>query len=142
MKGFVSRNGRILKKGQLVGVHWNSHKEVYSIVEFKSRNTAGLVIGYASSVTLINCTVKIDSSKQKTVREKNRKDRHAFIVGYVEDINQKKELTKKIYYNPYKVDSFVDKDLFEKGEVKPLSRLKRVHMNSNFQNNKPYVTYE
>jgi len=142
MYDFISRNGRILEKGQLVGIHWNSHKNVYSIVEFKSRNTAGLVIGYAMSVTLLNCTVKIDKSKQKTVREKNRKDRHAFIVGYVEDINQKEELTNKIYYNPYRVESFVDKDLFEKGELKYLSRLKRVHMNYNFQSNKPEVTYD
>jgi len=142
MYDLISRNGRILEKGQLVGVHWNSHKNVYSIVEFKSRNTAGLVIGYAMSVTLLNCTFKIDRSKQKAVREKNRKDRHAFIVGYIEDINQKKELSNKIYYNPYKVDSFVDKDLFEKGEIKYLSRIKRVHMNSDFQNNKPDVTYE
>jgi len=142
MYDFISRNGRILEKGQLVGVHWNSHKNVYSIVEFKSRNTAGFVIGYAMSVTLLNCTVKIAGSKQKTVREKNRKDRHAFIVGYVEGINQKEELNNKMYYNPYKVDSFVDKELFEIGEIKYLSRLKRVHMNSDFQNNKPDVTYE
>ena len=80
MYDFISRNGRILEKGQLVGVHWNSHKNVYSIVEFKSRNTAGLVNGYAMSVTLFNCTVKIDKSKQKTVREKT--GMHSLLVTW------------------------------------------------------------
>lgn len=141
MKGFISRKGRVVVKGQLVGVHWNSHQNVFSVVEFKSRRTAGKVLGYVDRITLTDCTVKIDKSKQKSVRENNRKDRHAFIVGYVQDIGVVQKFENGIYYNPYKLDSFVDAIKFSCGNVEYIEQMERVNLDYDFQNNRPNVTY-
>ena len=109
---FRPRHDRTIEKGQLVGVHWNSHQSCWSIVAFKSRKAVGLVIGYADDVTLENVTFHIDKAKQKSVREKGTKDRHAFLVGNLVDFNSK-QLEKNIYYNPFKLDNFVDSETRE-----------------------------
>lgn len=126
---FESRLGRTVEKNTLVGVHWNAHRSCWSIVQMKSRNTIGLVIGYADNLTLTDCTVKIDKSKQKNVRDSGVKDRHAFIVGRFENFNVEAP-EKKLYYNPHKLDSFVDAEQFECGNVEYLAHMDRVNFDS------------
>lgn len=89
---FQSRLNRTIEEGDLVGVHWNKHKNVWSIVEMKSRKGVGLVKGYADEITLEDVTFHIDKAKQKGVRESGTKDRHAFVVGKVVSLRANKSL--------------------------------------------------
>jgi hypothetical protein len=141
VKKFESRQGRTIDNHTLVGVHWNAHKKIFSIVSMKSRNSVGLVLGYANQVTLRDCTTKIDKSKQKKVIESGVKDRHAFIVGYIENLEVER-LEKNIYYSPKKVSDFVDAEkLFKCGEKKFIEHVDRVNLDFDHENNHPVVTY-
>lgn len=138
---FTSRMGREIDQEKLVGVHWNAHKKVWSIVQMKSRHTTGLVLGYASQVTLRDVTTHIDNSKQKTVIATGKKDRHAFMVGYLENLSYE-ALEKNIYYSPKQVKDFVDAETFFKcGEVNYIDNVERVSMDFNFEKNHPVVKY-
>lgn len=141
MEGFTPRLDREIQLGQLVGIHWNSHQNVYSVVEFKSRKMVGKVLGYVDRITLADCTVKIDISKQISVRKLNRKDRHAFIVGCIESVGKKEKLPNGIYYNPYKLDSFVNAQEYLKQKHTYLDTMKKVNFDYNHQSGKPEVTY-
>jgi len=142
MKNFISRNGRELKQGQLVGVHWNSHKNIWSIVEFKTRKTVGLVLGYAEQVTLKNCTVKIDESKKRKALEKGQKDRHAFIVGEIVNCGKSEKLENSLYYKPSCLKSFVDaEEYFTLNRIDYVERMTAVNLDFDFDQNKPVVTY-
>jgi hypothetical protein len=106
-----------------------------------SRHSVGLVLGYAPQVTLQNVTTHIDKSKQKKVLESGKKDRHAFMVGYIESLDFE-TLDKNIYYSPRKVENFVDANVFfGSGEKKYIDHVKRVSMDYNFDKNHPVVKY-
>ncbi len=105
---FVPYKDRELKLGQLVAVHFNSHKDTYSIVNMNSANTLGHVLGYSNNITLTNCRFKIDKSKQQAVRDTGVKDRHAYVIGYVESLDFH-NLDKQLHYSPKFLDSFIDK---------------------------------
>lgn len=141
MQKFTPRMGRTIDKNTLVGVHWNAHKKIWSIVAFKSRKTVGLVLGYASQVTLRDVTTHIDKTKQKKVIDSNVKDRHAFMVGYIEDLVFE-DLEKNIYYKPQCVENFVDAESwFKGGEKKFIENVSRVSLDFNFDANRPVVKY-
>jgi hypothetical protein len=110
---FESREGKQLKKGMLVGIHFNSTRKDFSVVEMKSLRTVGKVIGYISKGILSNGYPLIMRSSQRIVRESKQKNRHAFLVGYWEGFKADSDsITGQVYYNPHKVDSFIDYDLF------------------------------
>lgn len=141
MERFTSRAGRTIDKNTLVGVHWNAHKKVWSIVAMKSRHGVGLVLGYASQVTLRDVTTHIDKSKQKKVIDSGKKDRHAFMVGYIEDLVFE-ALEKNVYYKPSCVADFVDAESwFKRKQEKFLDQVSRVSLNFNFTLNRPDVRY-
>ncbi len=108
---YISRSNRTINKGQLVAVHYNSHKKCFSVVSASSRHNVGIVLGYVNNIVLSDCTTHIDRAKQRSVRKTGVKDRHAFIVGNVVTTKCKnKDDMLDIYYNPYKLDNFVNKD--------------------------------
>ena len=144
--GFEPKDGRKLEKGMLVGVHWNSHKDCYSVLAMKSKKTTGLVLGYVDSIELSQVTFKIEEATQKKVREQGTKDRHAFVVGYVVNVGinslrelkyHKDGLDVEIKYNPFKFDTFV---MDIKGEYKKMAGVDSVFMNSH--ENKPCVMFD
>lgn len=138
MENFVSRMGRTIDKNTLVGVHWNAHKNCWSIVGMKSRHGVGLVLGYCQEITLRDVTTHIDKSKQKNVVESGTKDRHAFIVGYIEDLKFE-NLEWSMYYSPKHVENFVDANIWfefqEKDFIKHADRVSLMH------DGKPVVKY-
>ncbi|MDY7043649.1 hypothetical protein RVS70_05460 [Virgibacillus sp. M23] len=137
---FTPYKDRKISIGQLVAVHWNAHKKTFSIVEMKSRNSIGKVLGYASHITLEGCYFKIDKSKQKKTIETGVKDRHAFVVGRIKDLNNIR-FEKNIYYNPKKVKSFVDYEQHVNGRDEYLQLVDKVNLSAH-KNNFPVVTYE
>ena len=141
IKLFQSKDGRTLERGMLVGVHWNSHKNKYSVVAFPSRHTVGLVVGYVDSITLKDCTFHIDKTKQRIVREKGTKERHAFVVGIVDGIGEDRtDCMHQIVYNPFKYDTFHGKHK-NCDKIWLIEKAKHVHMD-NVDNARPLVTFD
>ncbi|MBG9732275.1 hypothetical protein ABD87_22890 [Lysinibacillus sphaericus] len=138
LTSFEPRLNRSIEQGDLVGVHWNLRKNTWSIVAMKSRKSVGLVVGYANAIILENVTFHIDKIKQASVREKGAKDRHAFVVGKIVDLNINEKLTMELYYNPFKVDSFVDKTNYNNGRCEYLTNVKTATF---FYDGKPIVKY-
>lgn len=106
---------------QLVGIHWNSHKKCWSVVNFKSRKTIGLLSSHEKSLVLSDVSFKVDISKYKKAKEKGVKDRHTFIVGYMHHKDVCIDNLTKIQYDvkdliePFKSvnnDSLIGKSLF------------------------------
>lgn len=145
MKGFRFKDGVNMSMEELsntlVGVHWNSHQDTFSIVKLKSKRSVGTVIGYADYVELENCYTFIEKSKQKVVREQGRKERHAFICGYIKSFDYK-YFDNGVYYNPKKLDNFVDAvDFLHFGTINYIRTMDKVGMAKNHDVNKPMVTY-
>jgi hypothetical protein len=143
MEKFISRLDRTIDENTLVGVHWNAHQKIWSIVAFKSRHSVGLVLGYAKEITLRDCTTHIDKAKQKKVLESptGAKDRHAFIVGYIDSL-EFEDLEKNIYYKPQRVKDFVDAETyFTTGEKRYIEHASRISLKWDYENNCPVVKY-
>lgn len=108
-----SYKGRQLSQGDIVLCYRNLTKNSLSLSMEK------LVYGHTMSVTLLDVTFKVMQSGNKKTREKKQKNVHAFVKGRLEsstnsivDIDEaynKLELDgyQRVYYNPYKVSSFV-----------------------------------
>ncbi len=101
-----------------VRVYRNLHKDCFSVKQ------DGLVRCHADGVTLQVCKFIISKAGQKRVRDKQQKNVHAFIEGYVVDTRGADrevdgEVTdgqlmsglsnwETLYYNPYKCDGFTN----------------------------------
>ena len=145
---FTSRQGKKLEKGMLVGIHFNAHRKDYSVVEMKSARTAGKVLGYIDEGILSNCYTVIGKSGQKAVRESNVKNRHAFLVGYWNGLESDSDsdsdsVTGQVYYNPHKVDTFIDYDQFKDGHIQEINDTQEFHFNLDISEKgiKPVISY-
>ena len=142
---FESREGKQLKKGMLVGIHFNSTRKDFSVVEMKSLRTVGKVIGYISKGILSNGYPLVMKGNQRIVRETKQKNRHAFLVGHWEGFEaDSHSITEQVYYNPHKVDSFIDYDLFHsEGIVKEINSSYQFHFDliKNEKEIKPIIKY-
>ena len=106
------QKGRTLELGQQVEVYRNLNKgRVFSIRDRKT----GLVvaIGDKFKVENVTCVVR-EGGRQRVIREK-RKNVHSFLKatftgGCEFDLDDCQEL----YYDPYTLDSFVNKDTGKK----------------------------
>jgi hypothetical protein len=96
------REGKQLQPGQKVKVYKNLHKDCFSIMDSKT----GLVVAYADRVLLEEVNFKIGSYGLKKAREEKKRNVHAFAVGHF--IGQKEKKGEKVFYNPFKYDSFVN----------------------------------
>lgn len=83
----------------LVGVHWNSHRNCWSVVNMKSRKTVGLLNTHMQTLVLSDISFKVDLSKKRKALEIGKKDRHTFIVGYLENETFDTFDLSKIDYN-------------------------------------------
>ena len=95
---------REIKVGQKVEVYRNLHNGLFSLRELET----GLVIAHGEDFTLRNAVVKLSQKGQQRVRDEQRKNVHAFLVGELvvcDTIVLKNEIT----YNPYEHEGFVFK---------------------------------
>lgn len=118
---------RDLTQGQRVRVYYNLHKKCYSIIsKIEGR---WLLVAHAERVTLHNAKTIVSQAGRNRVLESKRKNVHAYIEGdfyTMSDMipaNMQAMGAGSLYYNPYEVDCFVDKD--SRKEVKTA---KLVHM--------------
>ena len=97
---------RELEEGELVEVHYNLHEGGFSITSVKS----GLVVARAPYVHLINVTTKVSEVRRQRVISKGSKNVHAKIVGIYTKEDLDMSGARVLTYNPYKYDTFVDKE--------------------------------
>lgn len=94
-----------------VFVYFNLHKKVWSIKAMEGEQK-GRVIAHAENVYLKDAMPKVSEAGRQRVLKEKRKNVHAGIVGeLLDDIHAMCELASgeesTLYYNPYKVRTFV-----------------------------------
>lgn len=78
---------------------------IFSIMDISTNR----VIGHEKNLMLRDCILKVRQGGMEKVREQQRKNVHAGVIGYLID-EEPKLLPISITYNPYKYNSFVNKD--------------------------------
>lgn len=108
-----SYKGREVYVGDRVSVHRNLHEDSLTI------KVGNLVHGHADVVVLYDVSFHVGAKGNARVREEQRKHVHATVRGTVvkaydvddvEEVYEKLEKYgyRRVYYNPYKVTTFVD----------------------------------
>jgi hypothetical protein len=110
-----SYKGREVLVNEIVSVHRNLHEDSLTI------KVGNLVHGHAQMVAMYDVTFNVGASGNAKVREEGRKHVHAHVRGTIvkaQDVDNIQETYQKledygysrVYYNPYKVDTFVTFD--------------------------------
>lgn len=116
---FKNRSINITKK---VMVYKNLHNGMLSVKQ------DGLVVAHVEAITLSPAMFKVNESGRQRVIKEKKKNVHAYVVGYVDDINVTLDVNDStpVSYNPYKFSYF-----YEKTTQKPVSQLgHNVHCSS------------
>lgn len=102
-----------------VFVYFNLHKKVWSVKALEGPNK-GRVIAHRDRVVLVGCTYKVSQAGRQRVLKEQRKNVHAGVVGYWQQdmVDQSLDIVEAVAlkdytpvtYNPYKYDSFVNKN--------------------------------
>lgn len=88
----------------------------------RSRET-GLVVAYASSVTLLDCRFVVSEKSRQRVLERQVRTVHSVVRGYFHSADDLHDLGlyKVGYYNPYVTPTFINEEtnepVFEANEV-------------------------
>jgi hypothetical protein len=113
-----SYKGREVIANEMVSVHRNLNADSLTI------KVGTLVHGHAQMVALYNVSFSVGMMGNQKVNETNTKNVHAHVKGNIvkaQDVDNVQEMYNKlesfgytrVYYNPYKVDTFVIYDTFE-----------------------------
>ena len=103
--------GRTLKEGQKVFVYFNLHKKMFSIRDVET----GLVVAHTNKIQLEDVQFKVSEAGRQRVLSEKKKNVHAGVVGkYFTEEELRPNLFDYATYDPYKYDSFVDKQSGEK----------------------------
>ena len=93
-----------------VFVYYNLHRHVWSIKALEGPQK-GLVIGHSPTVLLQNAAGKVSQAGRARVLRERRKNVHAGIVGTLVHTEAEGYFPGlEVTYNPYKYETFVDKD--------------------------------
>tara|TARA_R100000231_G_C5226314_1_gene135170 strand:- start:80 stop:460 length:381 start_codon:yes stop_codon:yes gene_type:complete len=117
-----------------VAIYRNLQKNCLS-VQSRERVDYGKVIAYCKSIFVKRPKFIVREKGRLKVLEEGRKNVHAFIVGecpslklwsWLRDIKMGGNSTTKVFYNPYKYSTFVDKD------GNPVHKARAVVVNTNY----------
>jgi len=117
-----------------VAIYRNLHKNCLS-VQSRERVDYGKVIAYCKSIFVKRPKFIVREKGRLKVLEEGRKNVHAFIVGecpslelwsWLRNIKMGGNPTTKVFYNPYKYSTFVDKD------GNPVHKARAVVVNTNY----------
>jgi len=105
MIGYKNRSVRT----QQSKVYYNLHKGLFSVKQ------DGLVVLHTRRVKLVNVHFQVSEAGRQRVLEEQRKNVHAYVNGVFQGVPEYSTVEgfREAYYNPYKVDSFVDKETLE-----------------------------
>ena len=101
-----------------VFVYKNLHKDCWSVKQ------DGLVKAHTEEVRMWDCAFQVNAKGRQKVLDEQRKNVHAGIKGYI-DNDQQVPSGVEVTYNPYKYDSFVDKDSEEPVYFSSYAKLSR-----------------
>ena len=90
--------------GMYVEVYWNLHKNIYSV------RRKGLVVHHGAQFQLLNAKFAVQPAGREKVLREQKKNVHAFVRGFFRDFGHEYECSTLVSYNPYKHDSFVNKN--------------------------------
>ena len=93
-----------IDKSRPVFVYKNLHKDCWSIRQ------DGLVKAHATAVSLWDCHFRVNKKGREKVLEQKCKNVHAGIKGFIDTANPPIRSGIYVTYNPYKYESFVDRD--------------------------------
>ena len=120
---------------QQVAIYRNLQKNCLSI-QSRERENYGKIIGYCKSIFLKRPKFIVREKGRLRVLKEGRKNVHAFVVGRCPDLKlwswQDRDIkmggnpTTKVFYNPYKYSTFVDKD------GNPIHEARAVLVNTNY----------
>ncbi len=117
-----------------VAIYRNLHKNCLS-VQSRERVDYGKVIAYCKSIFVKRPKFIVREKGRLKVLKEGRKNVHAFIVGecpslelwsWLRDVKMGGNPTTKVFYNPYKYSTFVDKD------GNPVHKARAVVVNTNY----------
>ena len=117
-----------------VAIYRNLHKNCLS-VQSRERVDYGKVIAHCKSIFVKRPKFIVREKGRLKVLEESRKNVHAFIVGecpslelwsWLRDVKMGGNPTTKVFYNPYKYSTFVDKD------GNPVHKARAVLVNTNY----------
>lgn len=112
--------GRELQQGQRVKVYFNLHTHLFSVKDLKT----GLVVAHGDNILLEGIQFKVSKAGRAKVLREKKKNVHAYVIGnFVKAEEGTSKEFKSAYYNPYKVDSFVDADTGSKLSVADVAYL-------------------
>ena len=91
-----------------VRVYRNLHRGCVSVKQ------GGIVRCWTNNIVLKDCKFIISKAGQRKVRDEKKKNVHAFVEGYLADVRKADEQAgftwTESYYNPYRTDTFQDKE--------------------------------
>ena len=87
-----------------VFVYKNLHQDCWSVRQ------DGLVKAHTTEINLWDCAFQVNAKGRQKVLDEQRKNVHAGIKGYIDEFDLDLPDPTEVTYNPYKYDSFVDKD--------------------------------
>jgi hypothetical protein len=104
-----SYKGRTINLEKSIKVYKNLHKDCYSIKQ------GSLVVAHAERLCLRDVTFKVNEKNRQKVIKTKQKNVHAFIEGFYDTsgmgtVASKNDLPVKVYYNPYKTSTFINKE--------------------------------
>lgn len=120
----TSFKGRTVEMNQKVNCFWNIHDNVFSLqsrIEERGKKR-NLVCSHGNAIVLTDVKFSVNERLRQQVLREQQKNIHAYVKGVYKGIakpfqfGKNKNGMREAYYNPYKVDSFIDKDTGEKLE--------------------------
>lgn len=110
----IGYEGREIRKDLRSETYFNLHDHCFSMRQ------KGLVVLHADNIYMEDVTFAVQEAGREKVREEGRKNVHAYVRGtYLahdlsnEVCDQIKEGMREAYYNPYKTETFVDRETGE-----------------------------
>ena len=102
MLNYQSYKGRVININKKVMIYRNLHNGMFSIKQ------DGLVVAHVDSIFLSSAIFKVNQSGRNRVIKEQKKNVHAFVIGYVKSVNVGIDLgaSRAVSYNPYKYGHF------------------------------------
>jgi hypothetical protein len=98
-----------LEREMKVFVYFNLHKKLFSVKSLEGP-MKGRVVAHRNYVSLDNVTFKVSEAGRRRVLAEQRKNVHAGLVGEWNDTFVTLVDPTPVTYNPYRYDSFVNKN--------------------------------
>lgn len=96
----------------LIGTRVKAYKNLNNgLISIKGKDSDGKerVLGYCERITLSDASFTVgEGSRQRVIRE-GQKNVHAYVVGFVTDIDGLKLVGDSFTYNPYTDSTFIDR---------------------------------